>query len=292
MNIKYDEKDFIKSPMNYTGGKYKLLPKLFRVFPETSDIFLDLFGGGFNVGINANANHIIYNDILEPMVDLFKYLQQEPYITDILDYIDNTIEEFDLRKDNKKGYLAFRDRYNSADYKNPLDLYILSAFSFSNQIRFNKSGGFNMPFGKRFFNSNMRKNLINFVDTLHKKDVVFLSEDFRDLNLNMSMGLTEDSFVYCDPPYLISTASYNENGGWTDDDERALLRKLSELDSNGVKFALSNVLHHKGQGNIILLDWLQSNGFTVYNVESNYFNCNYQKKDRESLTLEVLIVNY
>lgn len=32
MNIKYDEKDFIKSPMNYTGGKYKLLPKLFRVF--------------------------------------------------------------------------------------------------------------------------------------------------------------------------------------------------------------------------------------------------------------------
>ena len=284
-------RDFIKSPLNYTGGKYKLLPKLFNVFPETSDIFVDLFGGGFNVGINANANRIVYNDTLAPVVDLFEYLHQKSWITYILDYVDRTIEEFNLTKENKDGYLSFRDHYNSSEYKNPLDLYVLSAFSFNNQIRFNKNGGFNVPFGKRCFNSNMREKLINFVDILHEKNVVFLNRDFKDLDFKY-MGLTEDSFVYCDPPYLLSTATYNENGGWSMDDERALLCKLSELDRNGIKFGLSNVLEYKGQTNSMLSDWVESNGFSVYNVDSDYSNCNYQKKDRDALAIEVLIVNY
>ena len=43
------------------GGKYKLLPQIIPLFPKKIDAFVDLFGGGFNVGINVNANRIIYN---------------------------------------------------------------------------------------------------------------------------------------------------------------------------------------------------------------------------------------
>ena len=55
--------NFVKSPLNYTGGKFKLLPKIIPLFPSKIDTFYDLFGGGFNVGINVVANKIVYNDI-------------------------------------------------------------------------------------------------------------------------------------------------------------------------------------------------------------------------------------
>ena len=45
----------IKSPMNYVGGKYKLLPQILPLFPKNIETFVDLFCGGFNVGINVEA---------------------------------------------------------------------------------------------------------------------------------------------------------------------------------------------------------------------------------------------
>ena len=59
---------YIKSPLNYTGGKYKLLKQLIPLFPEKINTFIDLFGGGFNVGINVSANRIIYNDLYTPEI--------------------------------------------------------------------------------------------------------------------------------------------------------------------------------------------------------------------------------
>ena len=40
--------EYIKSPLNYTGGKYKLLPQILPLFPNEIDTFIDLFGGGYN----------------------------------------------------------------------------------------------------------------------------------------------------------------------------------------------------------------------------------------------------
>ena len=54
---------YIKSPLNYTGGKYKLLNQILPLFPEDINTFVDLFTGGCNVAINVNANRIIANDL-------------------------------------------------------------------------------------------------------------------------------------------------------------------------------------------------------------------------------------
>ena len=37
------DKKYIKSPMNYTGGKYKLLHQIEPLFPENINLFVDLF---------------------------------------------------------------------------------------------------------------------------------------------------------------------------------------------------------------------------------------------------------
>lgn len=39
--------NYIKSPLNYTGGKYKILTLIFEIFPNKIGTFVDLFAGGF-----------------------------------------------------------------------------------------------------------------------------------------------------------------------------------------------------------------------------------------------------
>ena len=54
---------YIKSPINYIGGKYKLLPQIIPLFPKNINTFVDLFGGSGTVLMNVVANRYIYNDI-------------------------------------------------------------------------------------------------------------------------------------------------------------------------------------------------------------------------------------
>lgn len=100
--------------------------------------------------------------------------------------------------------------------------------------------------------------------------------------------------VYCDPPYLITTGSYNDGKrgfkDWTDTEERQLLSLLDNLNEKGVNFALSNVFCHKGNTNELLIEW--SKKYTVDFIDKNYSNCSYHFKDRETKTVEVLITNF
>jgi DNA adenine methylase Dam len=279
--------DLIKSPLNYTGGKFKLLPQLLELFPKDINTFVDLFGGGGNVSVNVNAKHIIYNDILwqvSSMLEQFK----EAGVTNCLGRIDKYIEQYSLTKDNKEGYLALRSRYNTTKY-NMFMLYTLICYSFNNQIRFNSLQEYNMPFGKdrSSFNSALREKFIAFVNRLQEINIDFYSKDFRNIEV---YGLGRDDLIYCDPPYLITTASYNENGGWGESAERDLLAKLDELHGTGVNFALSNVFESKGKSNDILKAWAKK--YHVHYLTSTYSNCSYHKKDKSSKDIEVLITNY
>ena len=67
--------NYIKSPLNYVGGKYKLLKHIIPLFPSEINTFIDLFGGGFNVGANVEAEHIVYNDIQKEVVEFLNYIK-------------------------------------------------------------------------------------------------------------------------------------------------------------------------------------------------------------------------
>ncbi|MBS7176622.1 MAG: DNA adenine methylase, partial [Clostridiales bacterium] len=57
------EHNYHKSPLNYIGGKYKLLPQLTKFFPKRINTMVDLFAGGCDVCSNIRANRIRANDI-------------------------------------------------------------------------------------------------------------------------------------------------------------------------------------------------------------------------------------
>ena len=44
-NMNTNMNTYIKSPINYTGGKYRLLNKIIPLFPENINTFVDFFGG-------------------------------------------------------------------------------------------------------------------------------------------------------------------------------------------------------------------------------------------------------
>lgn len=280
----------IKSPMNYTGGKYKLLPQILPLFPKKIDTFVDLFCGGCNVGINVEANKIICNDHIDYIIDLYNYFKSTN-VDLIIEKIKETIKYFDLSLINQDGYNALRNRYNKD--KNILDLFILSCYSFNHQIRFNNKHKFNTSFGKNRsqYNFNIENNLINFCNKLKQFDISFLNKDFMNFNFSL---LDCDDLVYCDPPYLISTGAYNDGKrgfkDWTEKEEKQLLSLLDKLNSKNIRFALSNVLYHKGMSNDLLIEW--SKKYKVHYLNANYKNCNYHLKEKSQETIEVLITNY
>jgi DNA adenine methylase len=49
-------RDYIKSPMNYIGNKYRILPQIQRWFPKDINTMVDIFSGGCDVIINTMAN--------------------------------------------------------------------------------------------------------------------------------------------------------------------------------------------------------------------------------------------
>lgn len=277
---------YIKSPLNYTGGKYKLLPQILPLFPKDIVTFVDAFGGGGNVFVNVDAAFYIYNEFDEGPFSIIDWIMVKGTET-ALSEVDEVINKYGLSKTNKEGYLALREDYNKGGL-GAAALYALVCHSFNNQIRFNSKGQYNMPFGKdrSSFNPSLRKKFIEFSDKIEELDIrlSLRYSDYRNVPVDV------DSFVYCDPPYLISTATYNENGGWDRVAEKELLEYLFGLDVKGIKFALSNVTHHGGRENDLLIHFADFFDEHVLNI--SYSNASYQKKDKSSLTREVLITNY
>lgn len=278
-------KKYIKSPMNYTGGKGKLLNQILPLFPKDINTFVDLFTGGCNVAVNVNANKVIANDLCTQVINTYKGIQNND-TEKAIKMIEKVINEYDLSKENKEGYLKLRNNYNDGN-KEWYVFYTLLAYSFNNQIRFNKKSEFNMPFGKgrSSFNPTLKKKFEDFSNAIHNKNIKFTNNDFKKLNIDK---LGENDFVYLDPPYLVTEATYNT--GWNEETEKELLSLCDKLNDKGIKFAISNVLEHNGSKNEILIDW--SKKYNVNYLNYDYSNCNYHKKDNGHKSVEVLITNY
>ena len=302
----------LQSPLNYTGGKYKLLPQLLPYFPQRINTFVDLFCGGCNVGLNVPAVHTIYNDANPALMAMYRVFQQQDKET-IFAWIDRLITDYGLSRTsvygydfygcqsakgvapyNKEPFLHLREDFNrraTHDDFYYVMLYVLIVYAFNNQIRFNQQGEFNLPVGKRDFNRSMAKKLSQFIDHIQQQPCEFRCEDFREFVID-DLGPTD--FVYADPPYLITCATYNEQGGWDEASDRDLLQLLDTLSARGVRFGLSNVLRSKGKQNEVLLGWLDQHqgDYRAVPLNYSYANSNYQTKDKTSPAEEVLIVNY
>lgn len=289
----------IISPIFYMGNKKKLINKgLIDLFPSNINTFIDLFSGSGVVSMNTNANVYILNDTDKNLIQLYKIFQYYS-AEEIIAHIENRIEEFSLPKERtprysftdkekleqyKTSYTNFRDYYNKT--KNPLDLYTLMFFAFSQQFRFNNKGDFNMPYGNGYFTETNKEYIKNGVDFFQNKDVKIINTDFKEIIFDY---FYPDFFVYLDPPYLNTTATYTENNGWDMSDEISLYNLCEEYNRNGVKFGMSNVFYNKGKEHTSLIKWCNKNQRNVYTFDSHtYSACGKGNSNAK----EVFITNY
>ena len=280
------EQVVIESPLNYTGSKSKEISFIKQNLPANIKVFADVFGGGFNVGININAEKIVYNDINNFVVDLIRSFRTNdtyPY----LQYINKLIKQYNLAVGEREPYNNLREKFNSIpkEKRDPRMLYTLILYGFQQQIRFNGSHDFNNPIGSRYFNEQLLSKFLSFSRVIKERNVEFENMSFENFVQKYN---SNDVFFYLDPPYLYTTGAYNDGKrgyqGWTKEHENNLISVIDDINDSHRLFMLSYVVKHSGIENRNILEWVARKGYKLIEVDKAQGRYN----DRN----EVLIVNY
>ena len=297
-----ESKEIVISPIFYMGNKRRLIQKgLINYFPKEINTFVDVFSGSAIVSMNVIAQNYIINDINEPLNLLYNMFTNDSckFIIDkIYDFIDkynlprertkrNVYMDKDKIECYKSAHKQLRDYYNNT--KDVYALYTLMFYSFSQLMRFNSNGDFNMPYGNDCFCEDNIKYINNGTNFFSQSTVKTYKLDYRQLIDTLLESETKDYFFYFDPPYLNTLANYNENNGWTYEDEYCLYDILNHLTDIGMKWALSNVEKNKGIDNTDLINYVTDN-----NYQKHYFdNFTYTACGKGNAnTVEILITNY
>lgn len=284
--------ELVKSPFNYIGGKFKLLPQILPLFPEKVNMFYDIFGGGASLSLNINSEHIYYNDIVPYVGQVFSELKGKAS-EEVINAIEVLVDKYELSKSNKEGFELIRNDYNNGN-KNWDMFYTLTCYSFNNQFRFNNKHEYNSSFGwhKSCFSNVTKAKIEKFITRLNDIDITFGTKDFREIDFS---DADENDLIYFDPPYLITCGNYNDGKrgfkGWSKEDDKDLMDLCDSLDRQGTRFAMSNVFENKGNINEELVEWASK--YKIHYLNNTYNNSNYQSKDKgKNTTVEVLITNY
>lgn len=296
----------IRSPFFYVGDKYKLMPQLKQLMPKKIEQYIEPFVGGGSSFLNSKGTSYMLNDIDSYVVELHRQIgsytgKSEELFDALFEIIDfyglscsyrGICVPEDMKKKyvktyyskyNKDAYIRMRKDFNAS--KNDfLRLYLLLIYGFNHMIRFNGKGDFNLPVGNVDFNNNVYQALNNYLDFVGEHEIEFFNMDY--ISFLEKIRFDKNSYVFLDPPYLISMSEYNKL--WNDKKEDELCEYLDSLNDRGIKFGITNLITHKGKVNQRFLEW--SKKYCAYDVKSNYisFNDNTIKADSQ----EVFVTNY
>jgi len=278
---------------------------------------VDLFCGGATVGLNVICDKIIFIDNNKYVIGLLKYFARAKF-EDLLKGLESIIEQYGLSNSYRNGYKSYRMKINGGNANNGLKeynsegfyklrndynalenkmtnyalqiLYILIVYGFNNDLRFSKEGNYNLPCGKTDLNANNVKKLREYNERIIEMNAEFICGDFENKRVQEIIKSAE--FIYMDPPYLITNAVYNESNKWNEQKEYGLIELMNYFIDNDKQFILSNILEKKGRRNEPLYYWTttRANDLTIIDIKYHYRNASYNKKVREGLEREVIIM--
>lgn len=190
-------------PLKWAGGKRWQLPLLKPLWTAHKDRRLvEPFCGGLAVTLGLAPTTALLNDINPHVINLYRWIQQGL--------------EIKIPLENSRAvYTKHRNRFNrliadgNADTAEAAALfYYLNRTGFNGLCRFNKKGGFNVPFGTHKTIS-YRKNFSEYAQQFAAYE--FANRDFEDLDIRPT------DFIYADPPYDVEFRQYSPGGfDWND----------------------------------------------------------------------------
>jgi DNA adenine methylase len=203
------------------------------------DRWVEPFMGTGVVAFNVQPKRALLCDSNPHLISFYKALQAGDVTADKTRKF--LIEEgAKLLETEGAHYYTVRERFNSDG--NPLDFLFLSRSCFNGMIRFNKKGGYNVPFCRkpnRFAQALITKicNQISAVShVIDKGDFEFKHQEFRETLSEVE----PNNMVYCDPPYLGRHVDYFDS--WSEEEECDL---HSLVTKTGSPFIMSTWLKNK-----------------------------------------------
>ena len=270
-------------PIKSQGIKTKLVPWIKSVTAENSfSRWVEPFMGTGVVAFNVMPKEALLCDTNPHLINFYKSIQDKSITSCIVkEFLE---EEGDiLLKSDGAHYYTIRERFN--EKHSPLDFLFLNRAGFNGMIRFNKKGGFNIPFCKkpnRFAQAYVTKicnQVKNISDIIDFSDYTFKCQPFTD-TIN---SIKKSDVIYCDPPYIDRHTDYFN--GWNEDNEMELYRLL---DKSNVKFILST-WHHNDYRENKYIDSLWSK-FNVLTKE-HFYHVGGSESNRSPM-VEAVVINY
>jgi len=251
--------------LKWAGNKFKIIDRIKEQLPPGKRL-IEPFLGAAAVFLNTDFSQNLLNDSNSDLINLYQLVQQQgaKFINEVQPY-------FTKKYNTQRQYYLLRECFNkSTDQLERAILFIyLNRHGYNGLCRYNKKGGFNVPFGR--FNRIYfpEAELYHFYEKAQA--AVFHCGDFSEVMQTAEAG----DVVYCDPPYvpLSKTAyftAYHQQCFDFSAQER-LAHLASTLAARGVTVLLSN---HATQQTRILYQEAAISEFLV----SRTISCNIQKR--------------
>ena len=221
--------------LKWAGGKYGLSDVITKMLPK-GERLIEPFVGAGSVFLNSDYPNYLLNDINQDLINLYQILQKKPdqFIRDAKIFFSTENNQAEVYYQYRKEFNASKDPY----FRSLIFLY-MNRHGYNGLCRYNKSGGYNVPFGK-YKRPYFPEAELNFFAEKSQK-ATFVCESYRATFARASAG---DVF-YCDPPYVplsktASFTSYSGNGFGLD--EQADLANAAEevIQHPGVSVLISN----------------------------------------------------
>ncbi len=192
----------LRPPLKWAGGKRWLIPKLEKIWKKYSDYRLvEPFCGGLSVALGLQAEKALLNDVNFAVINFYQQIQQGLKL-------DISLENDEV------AYYQHRTEFNQLNQQVGSEKIVAQLFYYLNRTgynglcRFNKSGAYNVPFG-RYKKINYQTDFTSYQSALAGWE--FSNKDFEQLAVN------ENDFIYADPPYDVPFRQYAQQGfDWED----------------------------------------------------------------------------
>lgn len=225
--------------LKWVGGKRQLLPEIRKRLPREFSTYYEPFLGGGAVLFFLQPNQAVVNDINHELINVYCVIR---------DNVEELIDHLRVHRNEAAYFYMIRglDRKRAvysqiSDIERASRILYLNKTCYNGLFRVNQQGEFNAPFG-RYHNPNIvnETGLRAVSQYLNQARITFRSGDFEAALEGVGAG----DFVYFDPPYDPMTESANftgyDKGGFGRGEQIRLKKLCDSLDSQGVKFLLSN----------------------------------------------------
>ena len=201
--------EVLSSPIRWAGSKKQVLNEMLETFKTDKENYIEPFLGSGVVMLNVlnnNRNTLHYrnfyvNDINSNIIGFYKLLKSKPKV--LIKLLLELAELYNNKnyEEKEKMYYEIRDKFNNNQDNKSIYFFFLMKTGYNGVYRENKIGKFNVPFGRKEKIVIQEKKLLEISKLI--KPVKFYNLSYEKfLNKLSKKGILDNSFMYCDPPYI------------------------------------------------------------------------------------------